>query len=368
MQAPPICENAMSFLSALPIIQAPMAGAQDCELTIAVSKAGGLGSLPCAMLAPDQIAAEVSKIRSATQNPFNLNFFTHIPPQEDPDVLANWRDLLSTFYGEFGLDPSAQTPAAQRRPFDAETCALVEALRPPVISFHFGLPDATLLERIRVTGAKILGCATTVDEALWLEARGVDAVIAQGREAGGHRGLFLSDDIEAQPGLFALLPQVASAIKIPVIAAGAIADGRGVAAAFALGAAAVQIGTAFLVTPESKISKIHRAALAQARDDATRLTTLFSGRPARGLKNRLIENLGPRHPAAPPFPLASAALAPLRKAAEAQDLGDFSPLWSGEAASLAEVLPAGELVAKLWADARATGQNLDETLAQAAEK
>lgn len=357
----------MPILSALPIIQAPMAGAQDCELTIAVSQAGGLGSLPCAMLGPDQIRAEVSKIRAATQNPFNLNFFAHVAPESDPDALANWRDLLSTFYGEFGLDPSAEAPAAQRRPFDAETCALVEELRPAVVSFHFGLPDPALLTRVQKTGARILGCATTVQEALWLEARGVDAVIAQGREAGGHRGLFLSDDVEAQPGLFALLPQVASAVKIPVIAAGAIADGRGVAAAFALGASAAQIGTAFLRSPEAKISKIHRAALEKARDDATRLTTLFSGRPARGLVNRLIETLGPRHPAAPPFPLASTALAPLRKAAEAQGLGDFSPLWSGEAAALAEVLPAGELLAKLWADARKIAQGLDATLVQAAQ-
>lgn len=344
-----------------------MAGAQDSELAIAVCQAGGLGSLPCAMLGPEQIRAEVLKIRAATKNPFNLNFFAHRPPSCDPDVLANWRDLLSTFYGEFSLNPALEAPTAQRRPFDAETCALVEALRPPVVSFHFGLPDEALLARVQKSGAKILGCATTVQEALWLEARGVDAIIAQGREAGGHRGLFLSDDIEAQPGLFALLPQAASAVKLPVIAAGGISDGRGVAAAFALGAAAVQMGTAFLLAPEAKISKIHRAALETARDDSTRLTTLFSGRPARGLKNRLIEILGPRHPAAPPFPLASAALAPLRQAAEAQNSGDFSPLWSGEAAALAKSLPAGELTLKLWADAEARAGEMVAKLARATQ-
>ncbi|MCI4680639.1 nitronate monooxygenase [Rhodoblastus acidophilus] len=348
-----------------PLIQAPMAGAQDAQLAIAVCKAGGLGSLPCAMLSREQARAQMLSLRAATPAPFNVNFFAHVPPQPDPDALARWRDLLSTFYGEFDIDPAAQAPAAQRKPFDADFCALVEEIRPAVVSFHFGLPSDELLERVRRAGAKIWGCATSVAEALWLERRGVDAIIAQGREAGGHRGMFLTEDVDAQPGLFALLPQVVAAVKIPVIAAGGIADGRGVAAAFALGAAAAQIGTAYLLTPQATISAIHRAALKNARDDSTRITNLFSGRPARGLVNRLMEALGPLHAEAPAFPLASAAVAPLRAAAESRGSGDFSPLWAGEAASLAREMDAGELTELIWCEALQAARGLEPALRQA---
>ncbi len=353
------------MLSRLPLIQAPMAGAQDGQLAIAVCKAGGLGSLPCAMLSLDQARAQILGIRAATSEPFNVNFFAHVPPRPDPDALARWRDLLSTFYEEFGLDPAAQAPAAQRKPFDDEFCAVVEETRPPVVSFHFGLPSDDLLARVRRAGAQIWSSATSVAEARWLEHRGVDAIIAQGREAGGHRGMFLTEDVEAQPGLFALLPQVAAAVKIPVIAAGGIANGRGVAAAFALGARAAQIGTAFLRTPQANISDIHHAALRNARDDATRLTNLFSGRPARGLVNRLIEVLGPLNRAAPAFPLASAALAPLRAAAESRGSGDFSPLWAGEAASFSREMDAGELTETIWREALEAARGLEPALRQA---
>jgi len=352
----------MSLLSQLPLIQAPMAGAQDAKLAIAVCQAGGLGSLPCAMLSLDQARAQMQAIRAATTAPFNVNFFAHESPPQDADALADWRDMLSTFYGEFGLDPAQQTSSALRKPFNGDFCALVEDVRPEVVSFHFGLPSDDLVQRVRRTGAKIFSSATSVAEAQWLEKRGVDAIIAQGREAGGHRGMFLTEDVDAQPGLFALLPQVVAAVRVPVIAAGGVADGRGVAACFALGASAVQIGTAYLLTPQATVSAIHREAIKAARDDSTRLTNLFSGRPARGVQNRLMELLGPLNPAAPAFPLASSALAPLRAAAEAQGSGDFSPLWAGEAAGLAREMDAGDLTRLLWREALEVARGLELSL------
>ena len=270
--------------SDLPIIQAPMANSQGSALAIAVCAAGGLGSLPCASLGLEQARAEMQAIRAATSAPFNVNFFCHVPPEPDELAQTLWRARLSSYYAEHGLDIAAPVKATPRAPFDAAFCALVEEIRPDVVSFHFGLPSEELTARVRASGAKILGCATTVAEALWLERRGVDAIIAQGVEAGGHRGVFLDMDIAAQPGLFALLPQVASAVRLPVIAAGGIADGRGIAASFALGASAVQIGTAYLRTPQALTSRVHREALKSVRDDLTRLTNLFTGRPARGIR------------------------------------------------------------------------------------
>ncbi|MBK9081517.1 MAG: nitronate monooxygenase [Rhizobiales bacterium] len=318
-----------------PILQAPMAGAQGAAMAAAVSGAGGLGALPCAMLTPAGIEAEVAALRAATDRPFNLNFFCHTPPAPDPARMAAWRGKLAPLYRAAGLDPGMELPAATRAPFDAAACALVEALRPAVVSFHFGLPEAALLARVRATGAKILSSATTAAEARWLAERGVDAVIAQGAEAGGHRGLFLDDNVAGQAGLFALLPQIVDAVTVPVIAAGGVADARGVAAALTLGAAGVQIGTAYLFTPEATISAAHRAALTAARDDSTALTNVFTGRPARGVLNRMMREAGPLAADAPAFPLASAPAAPLRAAGEKAGTGDFSPLWSGQAAALA---------------------------------
>lgn len=324
-----------------PLIQAPMAGAQGAALAIAVARAGALGSIPCAMLSAAQIGDEVARFRAALPDaPLNLNFFCHTPPPDDTAALARWRARLQPYYAELGAEPTAAA-GASRRPFDAETCALVEALRPSTVSFHFGLPEAALLARVRATGATVLASATTVAEARWLAARGVDAVIAQGAEAGGHRGLFLSDDVATQPGLFALLPQVVDAVAVPVIAAGGIGDARGIAAAFALGAAAVQIGTAYLYTPQAHVAAVHRAALAGARDDGTALTNVFSGRPARSLMNRLMRELGPLSADAPAFPLAGTALAPLPAKAEAAGSGDFQSLWSGQAAALSRALATG---------------------------
>jgi nitronate monooxygenase len=351
----------MTFLpSKIPLIQAPMAGAQGPDLAIAVCRAGGLGSLPSAMLTPDLLREQIAAVRGKTEAPFNVNFFCHAEPPTDPAIEARWRARLAPYYAEAGVDPSGIRMGPARAPFDEAMCVVVEEARPAVVSFHFGLPHPGLLARVKAAGALTLSSATTVAEARWLEAHGVDGVIAQGREAGGHRGMFLSDDIDAQPGLISLLPQMCDAVRLPVVAAGGIGDGRGIAAAFALGADAVQIGTAYLRTPEALISPIHRAALASARDDATRLTNVFTGRPARGLLNRLVAGAGPICLEAPPFPLAAGAVAPLREAAEKRGSGDFSPLWAGEAAALAREKSAETLTHSLWTDALAVMRNLNQ--------
>jgi nitronate monooxygenase len=305
------------------------------------------------MLTSDTAREQIARYRERTKKPLNVNFFCHTPPVPDNAREASWRDRLRPYYVELGLDPNAPINAITRAPFDEAFCALMEETRPEVVSFHFGLPPEALLKRVKAIGSKIISSATTAAEARWLEDRGVDAVIAQGNEAGGHRGIFLSDDVNAdiskQPGTFALVPQVVDAVKVPVIAAGGIADGRGIAAAFALGAAAVQIGTAYLHCPESKISDMHRKALAESADDSTVLTNLITGRPARGIVNRLIRERGPIAEV-PPFPLATAAVAPLRVAAEKAGSGDFSPLWSGQAAALGKPVAAAALTRELAAD------------------
>lgn len=332
----------------LPVIQAPMVGSQDHALAIAVANAGGLGSLPCAMLGADALRGQLAAIKAQTDRPCNLNFFCHAMPVPDPVRDAAWRSLLEPYYRAFDLDPRQVPDVPARLPFDAPTAELLEEFKPPVVSFHFGLPSPDLMERIRRWDCKVLSTATTVEEALWLEAHGVDAVIAQGLEAGGHRGHFLSDDLSRQSGTFALLPRIVDAVRVPVIAAGGIADHAGVTAALALGASAVQVGTAFLLCPEATTSAVHRAALADpAPDRHTALTNLFSGRPARGLVNRCMRELGPMNPLAPEFPLASAAMAPLRAHCERQGDGDFSPLWAGQNPDGCRNIPAAELTRRL---------------------
>jgi nitronate monooxygenase len=331
----------------LPIVQAPMAGVQDGVLAIAVSNAGGLGSLPCALLTPDGIRRELAAIEAATDRPYNVNFFCHAPPAAQPEREAAWRDALLPYYRELAVDPGTIQSSPGRAAFDGETLEILAEFRPPVVSFHFGLPPEELLAPLRQWGAKILSSATTVEEARWLEARGVDAIIAQGVEAGGHRGMFLSTDVAAQPGTFALVPQVVDAVTVPVIAAGGIADARGVAAALALGAAGVQIGTAYLLCPEARTSAVHRAALKSTDARRTVLTNVFTGRPARGIVNRIVRETGPMSPLAPAFPLAASAVQPLRAAAEARGSGDFSPLWSGENASGCREVPAADLTRAL---------------------
>ena len=335
----------------LPIIQAPMAGANGVEMAVAVSKAGGLGSLPCAMIDSEQFRDQMQEFRQQTDKPINVNFFCHTPPSPDPQGQANWKLHLDRYYKEFGLSSDDPVPAVNRAPFDEAMCEIVEETRPQVVSFHFGLPERSLLDCVNAAGSFVIASATTVKEAIWLEKNGADAVIAQGNEAGGHRGMFLTEDIQAQPGLFALLPQIADAIDLPVIAAGGIADGRGVAASFALGASLAQIGTAYLFTPEAMITDMHRAALDNATADGTTLTNLFSGRPARSLYNRVIREIGPISEKAPAFPTAGGALAPLKTASESNGSGDFSSLWSGQSASLAKKMGAGELTKKLAEDA-----------------
>jgi nitronate monooxygenase len=334
----------------LPIIQAPMAGVQGSALALAVSNAGGLGSLPCAMLSLEALREELLRLRTGTTRPFNVNFFCHKPPASNAEREASWRAALAPYYAEYGIDPSKIPPGAGRAPFSDEAADVLEPFNPAVVSFHFGLPAPALLERVRRWGAKVLASATTVDEARWLEARGVDAIIAQGVEAGGHRGIFLTEDLTTQVGTFALLPQVVSAVKLPVIAAGGIADARGVGAALALGAAGVQVGTAYLLCPEATTSAIHRAALKSEAARHTALTNVFTGRPARGIVNRVIAEVGPISAQAPAFPLATAALAPLRAKAEAAGSGDFSPLWSGQNASGCREIPAAELTRALAAE------------------
>ncbi|HZP92554.1 MAG TPA: nitronate monooxygenase [Burkholderiales bacterium] len=340
--------NLSEFLGIeLPIIQAPMAGAQASALAVAVSNAGGLGSIGCATLSTEAMRKELQTIRAQTTRPYNVNFFCHTPPVADPAREANWRKALSPYYRTYGIDPNAIPAGPGRAPFNAEAADVLEEFRPAIVSFHFGLPPAPLLARVKALGAKILSSATTVEEALWLEAHGVDAVIAQGAEAGGHRGMFLTDDLTTQIGTFALLPQIVHAVKLPVIAAGGIADAQGVAAAMALGASGVQVGTAYLLCPESTISALHRAALKSAAARHTALTNLFTGRPARGIVNRVMRELGPMNSAAPEFPLATAAIAPLRAKAEATGSTDFSPLWSGQNASCCTEMPAAQLTREL---------------------
>ncbi|MES2028300.1 MAG: nitronate monooxygenase family protein [Pseudomonadota bacterium] len=341
------------FGTEFPIVQAPMAGVQDAEIMIGAAEGGALASLPCAMISPEKAREQINIVRQRVSAPVNMNYFCHTAVDADPAREANWRKRLSSYYTEFGLDPNADINAANRAPFDEAMCALVEELKPEVVSFHFGLPDAALLKRVKAAGCRVIASATIVKEALWLEERGVDAVIAQGAEAGGHRGMFLTEDIATQPGLFALLPQVVDAVKVPVIAAGGIADGRGIAAAFALGAAGVQIGTAYLRTPESKVSVPGRAALAAASDASTVITNVMTGRPARGVINRVMREVGPVSPDAPAFPHAATALGPLKAAAEKLGRTDFTNLWAGQSVGMGSERPAAELTRSLAAAALA---------------
>jgi nitronate monooxygenase len=335
------------FKTEFPIVLAPMAGIMDAELVIAASQGGALGSLPCAMLSVENAREQVNIIRQRVSTPVNMNFFCHKPVDADPTREMVWKKRLAPYYQELGLDPAAPVNAANRAPFDAAMCALVEELKPEIVSFHFGLPDQALLTRVKAAGCTVIASATLVREAIWLEENGADAIIAQGAEAGGHRGMFLTENIHEQPGTFALVPQVVDAVKVPVIAAGGIADGRGIAAAFALGAAGVQIGTAYLRCLESKVTAAARTALAQARDDATVITNVMTGRPARGVANRAMREIGPVSPDAPAFPHAATAFGPLKAASEKLGKVDFTNLWAGQAVRLGREMPAADLTRAL---------------------
>ncbi|MGA2244729.1 MAG: nitronate monooxygenase [Verrucomicrobiota bacterium] len=334
--------------TSLPIIQAPMAGVQGSALAVSVCNAGGLGSLPCAMLSPDPLRRQLVEVTSQTSQPYNVNFFCHVPPKPHPGRDAEWRKILAPYYREFGIDAESIPPGPVRAPFSHEAADVLSEFKPPVVSFHFGLPAPDLLARVQAWHPLVLSSATTVQEARWLESHGADAIIAQGLEAGGHRGHFLSSDLSEQMGTFALVPRVKRAVNIPVIAAGGIADARGVAAALALGATAAQIGTAYLLCHESTTSPVHRAAIKSEAGEHTALTNLFSGGAARGIMNRLMRDLGPMSNLAPCFPLAAAALAPLRAIAESRGLGDFSPLWSGQNTNGCRDMPAAQLTKELY--------------------
>lgn len=324
--------------ASLPIVQAPMAGASGVALATAALRAGAVGSLPCALLTPDQLREQVAEVRAAASGPLNINFFAHrLVPAPDE---AGWHAALAPFYAEEDVGPP-ETPPPLRLPFDATMCDAIEELRPAIVSFHFGLPPADLLERVRATGALLFGNATAVAEARWLAAQGMDAIIAQGFEAGGHAGHFLAGHHPV--GTMALVPQVADAVDVPVIAAGGIGDARGIAAALTLGAQAVQLGTAYLHTPESLVSATHRARLAGPEAEDTAFTNLFTGGLARGMRNRLMKELGAVNPAAPPFPYASAALTELRRVSEA----DYASFWAGQAAPLGKAEPAQALTERL---------------------
>jgi nitronate monooxygenase len=337
-----------SFLgTALPLIQAPMAGVQGHALAAAVCNAGALGSIPAAMLNLEALRTELSQLTALTDKPYNVNFFCHTPTAPDPARESAWQQALRPYYDELGISLADIVPGPGRAPFSDPVADVVEVFKPPVVSFHFGLPAPQLLARVKSWGSCVLGNATTVDEALWLQAQGVDAIIAQGLEAGGHRGIFLSDDLSTQVGTMALLPQIVQAVTVPVIAAGGIANADGVTAAMALGASAVQIGTVYMCCPESTTSSLHRAILQSPAARHTALTTLFTGRPARGIMNRLMRELGPLSPTAPAFPLATGAIAPLRARAENQGSTDFSPLWSGQNASQCRNVPAAEVTRAL---------------------
>ena len=341
--------NALTNLIASrhPLLQAPMAGAQGSALALAVCAAGGVGSLPAAMLAPEALQTELQVLQKQATGPWNVNFFCHAAPEADPAAETRWRQVLRPFYDEAGIDPASVPAGAGRVPFSHAIADVVEPFRPPVVSFHFGLPAPDLVDRVKSWGSQILSSATTVEEALWLQDHGADAVIAQGLEAGGHRGMFLTSELGTQMGTLALLPQIVAAVSVPVIAAGGIASANGVRAVMALGAAGVQVGTAYLCCPEATTSALHRTALMSDAARHTELTTLFSGRPARGIVNRLMQELGSLHPAAPAFPLATMAVAPLRAHFEALGRTDCTPLWAGQNASGCRPVPAAEITAAL---------------------
>lgn len=335
----------------LPILLAPMAGASTVELAAAVSNAGGLGSLGSAMMTPDELRKTTGALRAVTNKSFNLNFFVHDEPDLAHHDAGPMREALAPYFAEFGLG-AVPAPASPAPAFNDEMLELVLELRPRVASFHFGLPAAHAVKALKETGIVILGSATTAAEARALESGGADAIIAQGHEAGGHRGTFLDHVDLGTVGTMALVPQVVDAVRLPVIAAGGIGDERGIAAAFMLGAAGVQLGTAYLACPEASVHPVHRKALAEASDHSTVVTKLFSGRPARAIRNRLTEELRPHEGNAAPFPAQRPLVAPLTSASAKANHAEFMQLWSGQAAALSRPEPAAEKTTRLMHEAR----------------
>lgn len=336
----------------VPIVQAPMSGFTPPPLAAAVSNAGGLGSLGCGSLPIAAIREQIAATRQATDRPFNVNLFVHRAPAAAAEAIGRMRALLAPYFAEFGLGnvPEVSDPLPT---FDRARLDLLLELKPRVVSFHFGAPETAVMHAIKQSGALTLSSATTVAEARHLESAGIDAIVAQGYEAGGHRGTFSDGAAAGMIGTLALVPQVVDAVRVPVIAAGAIADARGIAAAFALGASGVQMGTAFLACPEASVPPAYLAALRAASDESTQLTRLFTGRPARALRNRLVAELAAAEEDALPFPMQASLLAPLWRAPSDAARAAATPFWAGQAAALAREMPAGELVSNLAAEARA---------------
>ncbi len=327
---------------AYPIIQAPMAGAATPALAATVSEAGGLGSLGLGTSSPEVTAAKIQRFKQMTARPLNTNFFCH---QEPGDVAGTGMEMqarLQPYFDEVGKGP-VPAPSVGYTTFTAAHADVLTKEQPAVVSFHFGLPSAALFTQVKATGAFILCSATTVAEARFLEKAGVDAIIAQGNEAGGHRGTFLGGSMDAQPGLFALLPQVCAAVKVPVIAAGGIVNANTAAAAMMLGAHAVQVGTAFLRNTDAKVSDPHRAALAAAGDESTRVTRLHSGKPARAIRNRLMDDLADAEDLISPYPAQRSLVGPIASVGD----GAFQALWAGQNVGLTRKMDAADLLRSL---------------------
>ena len=330
----------------LPVVQAPMAGSQGSELALAVAQTGGLGSIPAAMLSAEQLESELS-IMQAAKLPYNVNFFCHQPPVEQADAMLRWQQRLQPYFDDYELDSTKIPSAASRQPFNQATADLVAPFRPPVVSFHFGLPEQGLLDQVKSWGSVVMSSATTVAEAIWLQEHGADVVIAQGVEAGGHRGLFLSHDLDLQLPLSELLPACLEHLRIPVIAAGGMGTAEQVQEVLSQGAVAAQIGTTYLLCHESKSNALQRQALKSARAGTTQLTNIFSGRPARGITNWAMQELGPISDQVPAFPLAGNAMGMLRQGAEAQGRDDFTPLWSGVNNQYCDAISARQMTLRL---------------------
>ncbi len=334
-----------------PIIQAPMAGASGIDMAVAVSDAGGLGSIAGAPMDAARLRAVLAEAERRTARPLNINFFAHTPSVAGAERNAGWLRRLGPYYREADVSPPTALSPGPLAPFDGACCQVIEDMKPAVVSFHFGLPSADLFRRVKTTGAITMSSATTVEEARWLAARGCDVIIAQGYEAGGHRGMFLTQDITTQIGTLALVPQIVDAVDVPVIAAGGVSDGRGIAATMALGACGAQIGTAYLLTSESLVSPIYRETLQKSAGHPTAIANVFSGRPSRCLVNRMVAEIGPMSRDAPEFPCGFSATAALRAHAESRGATDFSAHFRGQGSLPANRVSAGTLTRELVADA-----------------
>ena len=331
-----------------PIIQAPMAGVQNWELAVAVSRSGGLGSIPCGMLTKEQVLFEITNFRKHSDKNYNLNFFCHKMPNIDHQALQAWEEQLSPYYDSFSIKPHNEI-SGLRVPFDINLADSLEPHKPPILSFHYGLPSPELVTRIKSWGTVVISSATTKQEGVWLEENGADVVIAQGCEAGGHRGMFMTSDPSTQLPTSELLACLKHELSVPVVATGGIATNTDIKELIRLGASGVQIGTSYLLCDEVKTSAIYREAL-KSKSSATALTNIFSGRLARGITNKIMKELDFIASKAPEFPYASIAINPLRSKAESQNKSDFTPLWSGTDRSGCKEISATKLTNELWGD------------------